>query len=75
MSITKPRLVRQSVRKHPAVIVKPENDTLKVANIKEHFDKLYEEYRKSPQRAQNVDRLRRRYSALTEKDLLKTFTI
>jgi hypothetical protein len=51
------------------------SDSTKLVNVKEHFDKLYEEYRKSPQRAQNVDKLRRRYSALTEKDLLKTFTL
>jgi hypothetical protein len=53
--------------------MKAENDNF--SDIKEHFDRLYAEYRKSPQRAQNVEKLRRRYGVLTEKDLLKTFTI
>jgi hypothetical protein len=43
--------------------------------IKKHFDTLYETYRKSPQRAENVEMLRRKHSVLTEADLLKTFTV
>jgi hypothetical protein len=43
--------------------------------IKKHFDTVYAEYLKSPERAKNVEALRRKHGALTEKDLLKTFTI
>jgi hypothetical protein len=42
--------------------------------IRKHFDKVYEEYRFSPERKKNVDRLRRKHG-VTAKDLQQRFTI
>lgn len=49
--------------------------TMSKEELKKHFDAVYLKYRNSPERARNVEILRRKHSVLTEKDLLKTFTV
>jgi hypothetical protein len=39
------------------------------------FGKIFDEYQKDPAKEEKIERYKRKYSRLTENDLLKMFTI